>query len=119
MDEFLISENPFNPERLFVLKNTFPRCLIECDFEDDEEITSPTIRQIAQTFNYLNTDDDVENWRLTIVQFFDGDPQNNDDLQKKYTLGLNDTWQWFQNYLLWDEKNTNDAQRNDYLGSVN
>lgn len=117
MDEFLICENPLKPEGLFVLKTSYPKCLIECDFENEKLGVVPAT--IYETFTYVNTEEDIENWRLSIVQFYDGVPNSNKKLLEDYRRSLAKIWDWFHDYLLWDENNMNEAERNDFLGSVN
>ncbi|MBI9069338.1 MAG: hypothetical protein JEZ09_18720 [Salinivirgaceae bacterium] len=121
MSDYLLCENPLNPGRLFVLKNSEPKCLVECDFihEDVDSDNIANKENINELFSYLNTDGDIENWQLTIVQYFEGLPNGDEKLAKKYKKSLQQTWEWFHKYLQWDEKNVIDAEHDDYLGSVN
>lgn len=106
----MLAENPMREGRVFIIHTIKPKCLIEVCEPQDNPKSSGYPHGI---YEYFNTGRIKETWALIVRDVYD-----NPDLADVQNL-LDKAWKWYKSYLKFEDKNIDDTNRDNYLGTVN
>lgn len=106
MDRFLLCENPMKDENrpIYILQNIKHRMLIQVIPYGDLEHTGYTLEDVFDLFTYDNPAGFTENYMLKVVEFYDLDITEIDEVMPEIRLHITKAWKWYKSYIIWQDK---------------
>jgi hypothetical protein len=112
MHKFILGENPQSPDNggLWIIHLPNPNAIIEAVIDGEKIHSKKAI--FSKEYQYQTHDGIVEHWQLRLHHYFSTLFCDDKEAAILAFKMLDDAWQWYKSYLIFEDKNTYESQSN-------